>query len=208
MSAIKAKSLADLTVQTLEGVRNDRDNNLFYESVEKSAGKIKAVSKPTLPQKRNRPNYSTFQFVEGHKSEEPHHPETAHTYFKAIYTKAIDTIINSIQDRFEQPRLNVFGQVEQLFLKSVNKEDHSGEIMTIESTFCGDYDHDSLIRLQLLPDIFDDCEPVNFGDIVKGVQLLSHEKRKLIRNDFLIARIVLTNGATSDTSERSFSTLR
>ena len=29
MSAIKGKSLADLTVQTLEGIRNDRDYNLF-----------------------------------------------------------------------------------------------------------------------------------------------------------------------------------
>ena len=103
----------------------------------------------------------------------------------------------------------MFGQVEQLFLKSINKEDHSDEIMTVESIFRGDYDHDSLItELQLLPAIFDDCEPVNFGDIVKGIQLLSREKRKLIRNVVLIARLVLTNGATSATSERSFSTLR
>ena len=43
------KSLAALTVHTLEGIHNDRDHNLFYKSAEKSAGKIKAVSKPTLP---------------------------------------------------------------------------------------------------------------------------------------------------------------
>ena len=59
MSAIKGKSLADLTVQILEGIRNDRDYNLFYESVEKSAGKIKAVSKPTLPRK---PKPAKFQY--------------------------------------------------------------------------------------------------------------------------------------------------
>ena len=81
--------------------------------------------------------------------------------------------------------------------------------MTVESTFRGDYDHDSLItKLHLLPAIFDDCEPVNFGDIVKGIQLLSREKRKLIRNVVLIARLVLTNGTTSATPERSFSTFR
>ena len=91
----------------------------------------------------------------------------------------------------------MFGQVEQLFLKSINKEDHSDEIMTVESIFRGDYDHDSLItELQLLPAIFDDCEPVNFGDIAKGIQLLSREKRKLIRNVVLIARLALTNVAT------------
>ena len=92
--------------------------------------------------------------------------------------------------------------------------------MTVESTFRGDYGHESLItELQLLPFIFDDCEPVNFRDIVKGIQLLSRDKRKLIRNVVWITRLVLTNGATSTTSEltngatsatpeRSFSTLR
>ena len=81
--------------------------------------------------------------------------------------------------------------------------------MTIESTFHGDYDHDSLItKIQLLPAVFDDCKPVNFGGIVKGIQLLSREKHKLIRNVVSIARLVLTNGATSATPERSFSTLR
>ena len=179
------------------------DYNLFYESVEKSA------AKSTLPRKRNTPNHSIIQFVEGHKSEELHHPETAHVYFKAIYNEAFDTIINLVQDRFEQSEFKVFGQVEQLFLKSVNKEDHSDEIMTVESTFRGDYDHDSLItELQLLPAIFDNCKPVNFGDIAKGIQLLSREKRKLIRNVGLIARLVVTKGATSATPEQPFSTLR
>ena len=142
MSVIKGKSLADLNLQTLGGILNDRDYNLFYESVEKSAGKIKAVSKPTLPRKRNTPNYSILQFVEGHKSEELHYPETVHAFFKAIYNEAIDIIINSIQDRFEQPGFKVFGQVEHFFLKSVKKDDHSDEIMTVESTFRGDYYHD------------------------------------------------------------------
>ena len=155
-------------------MRSGHDYNLFYESVEKSAGKIKVVSKPTLPWKRKTLNYSILHFVEGHKSEEPHNPETAHAYFKVIYNEANDTIINSIQRRFEQSGFKVLGQVEQSFLKSVNKEDHSDEIITVESTFRGDYDHDSLIiELQLLPVIFDDCEPVNFGDIVKDIQLLS-----------------------------------
>ena len=204
MSAVKEKSLADLTVQTLEGIRNDRDYNIFYKRVEKSAGKIKAVSKPSLPWKRNTPNYSILQLVEGHKSEEPHHPKTVHATYKAIYNEATDTIINSIQDRFEQPGFKVLGQVEQLFLKFVNNEYHSDEIKTIESIFRRDYDHDSLItELQLLPAIFDDCEPVNFGDIVKGIQLVYREKRKLTRNVVLIVRLVLTNGKTSTTPARS-----
>ena len=74
--------------------------------------------------------------------------------------------------------------------------------MTVGSTYRGYYDHDSLItEIQLLPAIFDDCKPVNFGDIVKDIQLLSREKHKLIKNVVLIVRLVLTNGATSATPE-------
>ena len=62
--------------------------------------------------------------------------------------------------------------------------------------------------LQLLPAIFGGCEPVNFGDIVKGIKLFPPEKRKLIRNVVLIVGLVLTNGTTSATLELSFSTLR
>ena len=81
--------------------------------------------------------------------------------------------------------------------------------MIVESTFCRDYNHDSLItELQLLRAIFDDYEQVNFGDIVEDIWLLSREKRKLIRNLVLIARLVLTNGATLATPERSLSTLK
>ena len=69
--------------------------------------------------------------------------------------------------------------------------------MTVGSNFREDQDDDSLItELQLLPAIFNDCGPVNFGDIVKGIQLLSREKHVI-----LIARLVLTNGVASATSE-------
>ena len=45
-----------------------------------------------------------------------------------MYMKAIDTIINSIKDRFEQLGFKVFGQVEQLLLKSIKKDSAVGEI--------------------------------------------------------------------------------
>ena len=75
--------------------------------------------------KWNTLNYSILQIVEDYKSQKPYHPETENAYFKAIYNEAVDTIINLIQERFQQPGFNVFGQVEELFLKSVNEEDQS-----------------------------------------------------------------------------------
>ena len=111
--------------------------NFFTKVLKNQLAKLR-LSQNRPYRKNGTSNYSILQFVEGRKSEKPHHPETAQTYFKAIYSEAIDNI-NSIQKRFEQPGFKVFGQVEQLFLKSINKEDHSDEIMTVESIFLGDY---------------------------------------------------------------------
>ena len=60
--------------------------------------------------------------------------------------------INSIRDRFEQPRFKVFGQVEQLLLKSIRKDDIVDETETLNANFKDDYDPNSLIaEIKLLP---------------------------------------------------------
>ena len=123
MSAIKGTELADLTAKALQGMRNDRDYDLFYESMTRAASAIPAISTPAAPRKRKRPRYDILQFVEGNPQPtgEAYHPETSHEHFKVIYTEAIDVIISSVKDRFDQPAFKVFGQVEQLLLKSIKK---------------------------------------------------------------------------------------
>ena len=123
MSAISGKELADLTIKTMQGMRNDRDFDLFYETVTKSASSIYFVSTPTAPRKRKRPKYDILQFLEGNPrcSGEAYFPETAHAHFKAIYFEAIDVIASSIKETFEQPAFKIFTEVEQLSLKSISK---------------------------------------------------------------------------------------
>ena len=58
MSALRGKELADLTVKTLENMRNERDFSLLYEKIKLSASKIEPISPPTLTRKRRKPNYS------------------------------------------------------------------------------------------------------------------------------------------------------
>ena len=102
-------------------MRNDRDFKLFYEKIETSASKIVDVSTPMLPRKRKKPNYSILQYVEGNPrpTEDVYHPENAYDHLKQIYFEALDAIVNAINDRFDQPAFELFSQVEQLFLKSV-----------------------------------------------------------------------------------------
>lgn len=210
MSALSGKELADLTIKTLEGMRNERDFSLFYEKVKFSANRLKEVSEPIVPRKRKRPNYSILQHVIGNKesSAPQFHPESPYDYYKPIYFEALDSIVMAIKDRFDQPAFKVFMQTEQLLLKAIKKEDVDDVLNNIGIYFSGDYDHNSLIaELQLLPTIFEN-NPTHLGEIVEVLKALSAEKKKLLENIITIVKIILTNGATSATPERSFSMLR
>ena len=95
-------------------MRNDRDYDLFYAIVKKSASTIDFISSPTLPRKRKMPKYDILQYLEGNPrgSGEAYYPENAHDHFKQMYNEAIDVICSSIKERFEQPGFKLFVEVE------------------------------------------------------------------------------------------------
>jgi len=211
MPAIKGKKCADLVVNTLQGMRNDENFQSFYEVTKATSNLINQLDKPTLPRKRKRPNYSILQYVTGYEGPESnaHYPETPEDYFKPMYFQALDAIVNAINDRFDQPGLIKFGNVEQLLLKSIVKDDTSSELKVLKTDFGGDYDPVQLeSELLLLPTIFHQFSPVDFRDICKHLQEMEIEKRQMLKNMWKIIRIVLTSGATSATPERSFSMQR
>ena len=127
---------------------------------------------------------------------------------KSIYYEALDSIVNAIKDRFDQPTFKLFTQVEQFILKAVGKQGLTDELEVLETHFKDDYDADSLtLELQLLPTIIE-CELINLEEEIKALKSLSREKCMLVGNCVTVIRIILTAGATSATPERSFSMLR
>ena len=52
MSALQGKELADLTVETLENMRNESDFKLLHEKITMYAKKISAILEPAVPRKR------------------------------------------------------------------------------------------------------------------------------------------------------------
>ena len=210
MSALQGKELADLTVETLENMRNESDFKLLYEKITMYAKKISAILEPAVPRKRKRPHYSILQYVEGgtQSSQEAYYPDNAYDYFKPIYYEALDSIIHVIIERFNQPAFEMYAETEQLLLKAAKKQDITDDLKVLQRKFEGDYDANSIeAELPLLPAIFQ-CHPINFEDIVQTFQSISREKRLLMKNIACIIKIILTNGATSATPERSFSMLR
>ena len=210
MSALQGKELADLTVETLENMRNESDFKLLYEKITMYAKKISAILEPAVPRKRKRPHYSILQYVEGgtQSSQEAYYRDNAYDYFKPIYYEALDSIIHVIKERFNQPAFEMYAETEQLLLKAAKKQDITDDLKVLQRNFEGDYDANSIeAELPLLPAIFQ-CHPINFEDIVQTFQSISREKRLLMKNIACIIKIILTNGATSATPERSFSMLR
>ena len=65
MSACSSKRLANLTIQTLETLRNEELYGNFYETVLETAKLHQFANRPTLKRKRRAPSYSVLQFVEG-----------------------------------------------------------------------------------------------------------------------------------------------
>ena len=123
-----------------------------------------------------------------------------------MYFQTLDAMISAINDRFEQRALKKFINVEELLLKANNKADSSKELKVLEYNFYKDFDRNQLqSELHLILAIFKQSAPVNFCEICKTFQDMDEEKRQMIKNIWIIMRIVLTSGVTSATSKRSFS---
>jgi hypothetical protein len=211
MSAIKGRKSADLVITTLKDIRKDNHFQSFFTTVQKAANSTKEIDQPSLPRKRKRPNYSILQYVTGYEgpASNAYHPETTEEYFKQMYFEALDAIVNAMEDRFEQPALKKFMNVEELFLKTIENQDTSAELEILKTDFHGDFNADQLAsELHLVQTIFKGSKPVDFRDICKTLQAVDKEIRPMIKNIWTITRIVLTSGATSATPERSFSMQR
>ena len=175
MFALRGNELADLTVQTLENMRNEHDFSLLHKNIKVLASKVEAISSPTIPVKQRRPNYSVMHYITGNPkaTAAAYYLENPHEHYKLVYYVALDSIVNAIKDGFGQPTSKLFTQAEQLFLKTVGKQDATNELKVLEPHFKGDYDTASLTsELQLLPTIFE-CEPMNLEEAVRVLKSLS-----------------------------------
>ena len=52
MSTLSGKNLSELTIKTIQGMKNGKDFLLFFEAVKKGASKIKMIEEPALPQEK------------------------------------------------------------------------------------------------------------------------------------------------------------
>ena len=138
--AIAALRLDLLTKDTLMSLRSDENFKMFCDVVSRKASLHPQIEQPTLPRKRNQPNYSILTYVEGYLSAESHHPVTVEDYYRLLYFEVIDSIVQALMSRFQQPSFKAFCTMEQVLLKGIEGEDASGEIEEMKKIFGDDVD--------------------------------------------------------------------
>ena len=209
MSACSSKRLANLTIQTLETLRNEERYENFYETVLKTAKLHQFVNPPTLKRKRRAPNYSILQFIEGsYQSEEAHHPSSPKENYRTIYYEALDCLINSLKERFTQPSFVAYDMLESFLLKSLDGEDIENERKYIDTMYNEELNYHSLTNeIDTLKVILNGNIVECFDDILKCVKGQQHQLM-MMPNIVNLLKLLLVNPATSATAERSFSLAR
>ena len=126
MSACNSKRNVELTISVLEKMRCDSSFSQFYDPTQMIAKSHHFIKDPIIPCKRKATKYSILQFIDGHSNETPaHHPDTSRDRYRAIYSKAIDSMVGSINDLFKQSSFQVHEHLESLLLKSISSIDAS-----------------------------------------------------------------------------------
>ena len=118
------------------------------------------IEHPTLPSKRKCPNYSILNYVEGH------HPVTVEDHYRSLYYNAVDSIVQALMTRFDQPSFKAFCAMEQLLLKGIEGQDVSAETVEVQKIYGDDINFGSLsTELTLLKTICKDEKPSSLSKL-------------------------------------------
>ena len=125
LPAAEGQECAALTVKTLQ--------SLSWKKVN-AASKNFNVEDPSLSRKRKTPK----RLKSGSAEAEFH--ATPKDYFRFEYFKALDLVINSIQDRFSQTGYEVYCNLQELLTKAATGEEYSSACDFIETFYVGHID--------------------------------------------------------------------
>ena len=151
-----------------------------------------------------------LNYLEGYESRsEAHHPTTPRDHYRKQFYQAIDDLILSVRDRFEQPSFLVFENLESLLIKTLKGEETSAEMKIAREKYTTDVNMSDLnVELATFKVLMKDKQIEHFHDLLKEMRLLENPEKKFLVNVCKICRILAVNPASSATAERTFSLAR
>ena len=193
MSALSGKRVACVTKDVLQKMRNDTSFRSSYDVVLLKSKSYPSMSGPMLPRRTGEPTY----------------PVTAQDYYRRIFFKAIDLMMNAIDQRFEQPSFDTYAKMESLSIKTLNSQDKSDELKFVERVYNDDVNISVLTaQMKILQVLLKDGDYFCFDDIIVKIKELPNPEREMIKDVITLWKLILVNPATSAAGERSFSTAR
>ena len=210
ISAAEGQQVGRMVIDTLQSLRTEDSYDLFWAKVSTMAETADIdVEEPQLPRRRKTPK----RFDDGLTSGEFH--DSPKVYYRQLYYEAIDSIVSSLKDRFDQPGYGVYCRLEELLIKASCKEDFKASFDFVCSFYKDDFDSDLLcaqlktfgLDFQAYKEQTTVLKPTIF-DIRDYFKSLSHAQRQLLDQVCRAVQLILVMPATNATSERSFSALR
>ena len=202
MSAAEGQEIAKLTVVTLEKMRSEEAFKQFFATVEVSRKNLD-VDTPSLPRKRKAP--ARFEVGSGAGN----HVGSVEDLYRQKYFEALDLVIESIKNRFQQPGYAVYRNLEDVLVKAANGDPYKEELKAVHDFYGDDFDLSSLsVQLQSLSSFFSRRERITIGDCVAEIQSMTAAQQSYFSEVCKLIRLILVMPATNAISERSFSTMR
>jgi len=125
-SASEGHLVACQTKQTIMRMRNEESYDLFCKKVLTMADDDTIdLAEPVLPRKRRAPS----RLEDGNAPPEFH--STPSDMYRQVYYEAIDLLVQTIEDRFDQQGYNIYYCLEELLLKAIQKKDYSNEFKMV-----------------------------------------------------------------------------
>lgn len=204
LSAAEGQEIAQISLETLIGMRTNEAFSLFFKLVEQSR-KHTDTDEPVLPRKRKAPSY--FEVGSG----EGFHRTTVEEHYRRQYFEALDLVISGIKKRFDQPGYAMYKNLEWLLVTAANQQCFEAYFQQVTSFYKDDFKPVELgAQLLNLGTWFlkERQKSVSLQDCLQYLRSLSDGQRSFYSEVCCLARLILVMPSTNAVSERSFSAMR
>ena len=132
MSASEGQSVAELSVKTLQLMRNDESFDAFFRLVNCFREQT-GTSSPKLPRKRQVP--SRFEVGEGKES---YNDSSIEDHYRRLYFEVLDLAVTGISQRFNQPGYSIYKNLENLLVYAANRKPFDEQLCAVLSHYGDD----------------------------------------------------------------------
>lgn len=159
------------------------------------------VSEPQLPRKRRAPK--RFEVGSG----EHYFPDTVEEYYRRFYFEVLDSAINSIERRFNQPGYRTYKSVENLVLNAAQGHSFENDIDEVVRFYGNDLNPSTLhVQLETLSGQIG--KSITIKEVIEYIKEFSPSAHKFYSEVNTLLKLILVNPATNAISERSFSAMK